>query len=403
MTTAVRASPEPSAASLAVRDAVREAAAARRPLRIVGGGGWLDAGRPVVQGAHALSIGDDEGIVDYVPGDLTLTARAGTRLSTVAQVTGAERQWLALDPFGSPDGTVGATVATASHGPLAHLFGGPRDNVIGLEFVTGAGLVARGGGRVVKNVAGFDLTRLQTGAWGTLGIITEVSFRLRALPDRDETIAVAMPDEPDALAELLERARILPSAPWALELLDGTLSQRLGLGAGSTLLVRLGGNASVVAAQRETFAGIADTRNADAAVWARLREAEPAGAVVFRLSDQPSRLGGTWHAATRCIRPFPGAFAHATVGRGTVRCIIPHEGVEPLASDSRLPSLEAHPVARALGVTSPAPGRIFERLPAHLWPVLAPPSAVDRLSRAIRDRYDPHRILNTGILGECDS
>ena len=403
MTTAVRTFPEPSAESLAVRDAVREAAASGTPLRIVGAGKWLDAGRSVVQGARHISLARDAGIVDYVPGDLTLTARAGTRLSTVAEVTAAERQWLALDPLGSPEGTVGATVATASRGPLAHLFGGPRDNVIGLEFVTGAGLVARGGGRVVKNVAGFDLTRLQTGAWGTLGIITEVSFRLRALPDRDETIAVSAPDEPDALAEQVERARVLPSAPWALELLSGALAQRLGLGTGTTLLVRLGGNASVVAAQREAFAAIADTRDADPAIWARLREAEPAGAVVFRLSDQPSRLGATWGAATRCIRPFPGAFAHATIGRGTVRCVIPHHSIEPSASETRLPSLEAHPVSRALGLASPTAGRIFERLPAHLWPVLAKPSASDRLSRAIRDRYDPRRILNTGILGETDS
>src|SRR5439155_9619738 len=102
------------------------------------------------------------GIVEYVPGDLTLTARAGTTLAEIRDATAAEQQWLALDPHGSDDGTIGATVATASAGPLATAFGTPRDLVLGVEFLTGGGALARGGGRVVKNVAGFDLVRLLT-------------------------------------------------------------------------------------------------------------------------------------------------------------------------------------------------------------------------------------------------
>ena len=107
-------------------------------------------------------------------------------------MTRAEGQWLALDPFGSAHGTLGATIATGSAGPLAHAFGTPRDNVLGIEAVTGTGEIVRAGGRVVKNVAGFDLTRLFTGAWGTLAVITEATVRLRALPERDQTIALAL-------------------------------------------------------------------------------------------------------------------------------------------------------------------------------------------------------------------
>lgn len=403
MTMAMHDVHAPTAATAAVRDAVREAAAARIPLRLAGAGHWLDAGRPVVTGARVLSLAGDAGIVDYVPGDLTLTARAGTSLATIAEVTAAHNQRLALDPFGPDAGTIGATIATGSSGPLAQLFGGPRDNVLGLEFVTGAGTVARGGGRVVKNVAGFDLARLLTGSWGTLGVITEVTLRLRSRPERDDTIAVRMPDDAAALAEHVERARVIAAAPWALELVNDALAQHLGLGGRTQLLVRLGGNTSVVTSQRETFSALGSAADVDGDVWRRLRLAEPAGAVVFRLSGQPSRLADTWLAAVRGVGAFPGAMVHATVGRGVVRCIIPHAAIETASAETRLPSLEAHPLVRALGTAAPAPGRIFERLPAPLWPVLAASAANDRLSRGVRAAYDPHRILNPGLLGDSES
>ncbi|MDF1506516.1 FAD-binding protein, partial [Roseisolibacter sp. H3M3-2] len=169
-----------------------EAASRGTRLRLVGAGTWLDAGRPVAAGA-ALALAALRGIVDYVPGDLTRTARAGTPANEIARAAAAERQFLALDPFGDAAGTLGATVATASAGPLAHAFGTPRDNVLGLAFAIGPRVVVRAGGRRLKNVAGFDLVRLLTGAWGTLGAITEVSVRLRALPDDDATVAAALP------------------------------------------------------------------------------------------------------------------------------------------------------------------------------------------------------------------
>ncbi len=400
MTSVLHEVHSPSTASIAVRDVVREAAAAQTPLRIAGAGSWLDAGRPVTSRARLLSLASDAGITEYVPGDLTLTARAGTSLAEIARVTAAEGQRLALDPFGGDAGTIGATIATASHGPLAQLFGGPRDNVLGLEFVTGAGTIARGGGRVVKNVAGFDLARLLTGSWGTLGVITEITLRLRARPERDETLDIAMPADASAFAERVERARVIPAAPWTLELVNDALSRHLGLGAGTRLLVRLGGNDSVVRSQRETFSTIGSAASAPSDLWDRLRTSEPSAAIVFRLSDLPSRLAFTWHAALRCAERFSGALIHATVGRGVVRCIIPHAEVEAAASETRLPSLEAHPLTRALGVQPPTPGRIFERLPAAFWELLAPPAVNDRLGRGVRSAYDPHRILNAGILGD---
>jgi glycolate oxidase FAD binding subunit len=158
---------------------VRESAETARALRILGRGTWPDAGHPVYATVN-LSLAHDTGIVAYTPGDLVLTVRAGTTLREIDSVLGAHDQWLPLDPDGGRDGTIGATVATGSYGPMAALYGTPRDQTLGMTAVTGLGDIVRPGGRVVKNVAGFDLTRLLVGSWGTLGVITEVTVRVRA-------------------------------------------------------------------------------------------------------------------------------------------------------------------------------------------------------------------------------
>jgi glycolate oxidase FAD binding subunit len=381
-----------------VAEAVREAAARGVRLRLVGAGTWLDAGHPVAADA-VLPLGGVTGLVDYVPGDLTLTARAGTPLAVIAEAARAEGQFLPLDPPGAERGTLGATVATASAGPLAHAFGLPRDLVLGAEFVTGAGDVVRAGGRVVKNVAGFDLVRLVTGAWGTLGALTEVSVRLRALPEVDATVAVPLPPAP-RLGEWLARLRAAPLAAWALELVNAPLAERLGLPPAQAggrpagaLLARLAGNAPLVAAQRAALAALGDVTDVDPAAWARLRAAEPRTAAVFRTSARPTAL------AALCATPFSpaaaavGLLAHATVSRGVVRVILPGD------TGFGLP----RPTAAA-GAAPPTV--VVERLPARLWPTLglqlAPGRARDALSRRVRAAFDPASILNPGVLGELD-
>jgi glycolate oxidase FAD binding subunit len=172
----------------AISTAVRDAAANNTSLRIVGRGTWLDAGSPVAADARLL-LEDDSGIVAYVPDDLTVTARAGTTLREMAEALGAHGQWIALDPEGGDDATLGATVATCSYGPAAAVFGTPRDQVLGMTVVLGTGDIIRPGGRVVKNVAGFDLTRLMIGAWGTLGVITEITLRVRSRAMRRDSMA----------------------------------------------------------------------------------------------------------------------------------------------------------------------------------------------------------------------
>jgi glycolate oxidase FAD binding subunit len=280
---------------------------------------------------------------------------------------------------------LGATVATASAGPLSQLFGTPRDNVLGLEFVSGEGAVIRGGGRVVKNVAGFDLVRLLVGSWGSLGVITEVTVRLRALPEADVTIALAIPDRLMGMEERVEAVREAALAPWTLELVNAPLARQLGVGDGTTLLVRFGGNAELVAAEQELLASFGDTSTVGASVWERLRDIEPPGAAVARFSQRPSQLADSWQQVADLARDVPGVLAHATVGRGTVRVIIP--------------AADATALERALWATR-IDARIFERLPASLWPTLAPPPTADPLSRRIKRSFDPNHLLNPGILGE---
>jgi glycolate oxidase FAD binding subunit len=368
----------------AVAERVRSARAARTPLRITAGGHWLDAGRPCRAG-DALDLSRHAGVVEYEPGDLTLTARAGTSLVDLAAITRAEGQWLPLDPSGPADGTLGATVATASAGPLASAFGTPRDHVLGCELVTGTGSVVRAGGRVVKNVAGFDLVRLSVGAWGTLGVITELSVRLRALPEVERTLVV----DADA-ADAWRWLRATEFVPLAAELVSSSVAATLGVSDRSTLLVRLGGNAAYVAAARESAGSLGEARDADGSAWNALAAIEPAGAAVIRLSTAPSRVAPLWERAASIVERAGGA-AHATLQRGVVRCILPVDAAGE-EENARLRGI--------IGALQHLGTSVVERLPAQLWPALVPPAAIDPLSVGVRNAYDPDRLLNPGILGE---
>ncbi|HEX8716307.1 MAG TPA: FAD-binding oxidoreductase [Gemmatimonadaceae bacterium] len=382
--TAVATAPDTAAG---IASHVREAREHREALRIAGAGHWLDAGRPT-SASSILSLQAITGIVDYNPGDLTLTARAGTSLDAIARAAAAEHQWLALDPFGAPSGTLGATVATASAGPLAFAFGTPRDNVLGLEIVTGDGRTIRSGGRVVKNVAGFDLTRLFTGSWGTLGVITEVTVRLRALPEVDDTLAISVDEHPDTLGTLLLRLRTAAIAPIALELVNAPLAHLLGLRERMALLIRLGGNADSVRAQRAALGFAGQPATVPASVWNVLRACEPEHAMVMRISMPPSRMVDCWTAAcdaTRVDGDAPPALVHGTPERGVVRCIVP------------APSPEV--VDRAIARCAALPATvIFERLPAAAW-ARVPDALRGPLAPRVRQAFDPDGILNPGILG----
>jgi glycolate oxidase FAD binding subunit len=236
-------------------------------------------------------------VIHYEAADLTFTAGAGISLNSLAEATGAHGQWLPLDPPGGHHGSLGAAVATGVSGPLRHWFGSPRDHLLGLTVVSGDGRILRWGGRVVKNVAGFDVTRLCIGSWGALGVITSVSARLFPLPEVDVTVVV---DGPDAFSLLpLGRVVALSSLPLAaVELLDPLGGVRGKGGKGAGLVVRLLGSRAEVAAMEERVrqeAGIGEAMERlegeeSRGFHRRLQGWEDGAHLVFRLAALPSQL-----------------------------------------------------------------------------------------------------------------
>ena len=241
-----------------VADIVRDAAGG---LRIRGAGSWMHVGGPV-HAAHELRLDAFRGVRSYTPGDLTISVGACTTLAEIDAATAAHGQWCPLLPWGDDHGSVGATVATATSGPFAESLGRPRDLVLGLECVDGRGRIVRAGGRVVKNVAGFDLTRLMVGSWGTLGVITEVHLRLRARPSADVSLLV------EGATESGMRAfghGVLPPLA-ALPLAEAT-ARALGHPGPGSWLVRIGGNAPQVAAARAALARLGACIEVGAESW----------------------------------------------------------------------------------------------------------------------------------------
>ncbi|MDH3224945.1 MAG: FAD-binding protein, partial [Gemmatimonadota bacterium] len=164
------------------------ARSAGRRLVPAGAGTWLDGGGWGRPADAVVSMGRMNAMVHYEPADLTLTVGAGMAWSTLSETLDGEGQWLPLDPPGVSSATVGAVVAAGMSGSLRTLYGAVRDNVLGIEGVTGEGRILRFGGRVVKNVAGYDLVRLLTGSRGSLAAMTAVSLRLYPRPATDRTL-----------------------------------------------------------------------------------------------------------------------------------------------------------------------------------------------------------------------
>lgn len=373
------------AASSRVLDARRSG----RSLRIVAGGNWLGAsggGGNTVQSADTLSLAHDRGIVEYVPGDLTLTARAGTPIAELIAAVKANDQWLPLDPWGGDSGTLGATLSTATAGPHSHAMGLPRDVALGLEFVSGTGEVIRAGGRVVKNVAGFDLTRLVIGAWGSLGVITEVTIRLRARPTALRSYLLGVDTGAATLNDLAVNLRALPFTPVASELVNAALARRLGVGDNASVIVRVAGNANSVNAQTAALRRLGRLSDAPGDVWRRLREMDHGAEATWRRSQLPSAFGDTWASLERGTKDLDQALMHGNPLRSVVR-------VAASGDTGELRRCVTH------GVGTLA----IEMFPPRDGPLVLQESTQRRknaaLERRLRDTFDPDRVLNPGIMG----
>ncbi|MFB2897646.1 FAD-binding oxidoreductase [Aerosakkonemataceae cyanobacterium BLCC-F50] len=175
-------------------------------------------------------------IVEHAIGDLTLTVEAGAKFADIQEIVAKEKQFLALDPAYPQTATIGGIVATADAGSLRQRYGGVRDMLLGISFVRYDGKIAKAGGRVVKNVAGYDLMKLFTGSFGTLGIITQVTFRLYPMSEASQTVVLI--GAADSLAEANKILLASALTPIAIDLLSTELVNSLGLGKGMGLIAR---------------------------------------------------------------------------------------------------------------------------------------------------------------------
>ncbi|MFM8393226.1 MAG: FAD-binding oxidoreductase, partial [Acidobacteriota bacterium] len=186
-----------------------------------GSGTWLGAGNPSTGFELIISTLRLNQVQEYEPADLTATVGAGLPLAAFNKLAGAHGQWIPLDPFGSPESTIGATISTGSYGPLRCGFGTPRDWLIGIQVAHIDGRLTRAGGKVVKNVAGYDLCKLYTGSYGTLAIITEMNFKLRSIPPAEKTL-IFLAERIEELAMLAGRLQQAALQPAAMEIFTAT-------------------------------------------------------------------------------------------------------------------------------------------------------------------------------------
>ena len=345
-------------------EAVREASG---PLRIVGGG---TRGVGSVSG-EVLETGGLAGVTLYEPGALTLVAGAGTPLAEIEALLAGERQRLAFEVpdlrglLGRVGGsTLGGVVAVNASGPRRVQVGACRDAALGVRFVDGRGEVIKSGGRVMKNVTGYDLVKLLAGSWGTLGVLSEVSLKVQALPEAEATLCAPMGigQAVGAMSAALGSPFDLSGAAWCggevrlrVEGMAGSVAYRTGSLAG-----HLGGDWRVV------------TGTESAVLWREVRDVEPLHGLdgpLWRVAVKPSESvavleglegaalldwggGLIWYCGAGDLRGRAAAFGgHATLLRG--------EGVA------------FHPEA----------------------------PAVARLTAGLRARFDPRGILNAGLMG----
>lgn len=254
-------------------------------IRIEGNGTWMPADAPADLTVTTRRL---DRITSIASADLVATVQSGVAIGTLAQSLAAHKAWLALDPPGAPERSIGSVLATATPGPARYRFGTVRDHVLGTTVVTGDGRVVRAGGSVVKNVAGYDLTKLQIGGFGAFGVIADVNLRLRALPAARLLLTAT-----GALDPLFHAGRALVDAA-----IDATTIELLSPGATNRadwmLIVELAGTEAGVDAELARAAALAPvlrpSPEAQAGVTNALAQAFLEGAISLRAGALPPSL-----------------------------------------------------------------------------------------------------------------
>jgi glycolate oxidase FAD binding subunit len=357
-----------------LRDAVLDTAGT---VGIAGAGtaaGWAGRLAPVDTVLDTTGL---TGVVTHNPGDMTVSVRAGTPLRALQAELAPHGQHVSFDAARVADGaTVGGLVATADAGPAALVFGSLRDLVIGVTMVLADGTMARSGGHVIKNVAGYDLAKLLHGSYGTLGVLAEVVLRLHPVPERSATLAIHC-----ALDEAAAHAATVLGGPYEPAALEWTSD--------GVLLIRLEGTADALDARMQrlrTALGTGELLNpGESPDESAVRRPDPwvrhaslvrgiPGLASLRIGVRPSRLPDVLSA-------LPTTAVTAGLGTGVATVSLPPEAVA-----------EAHERVHAAGGTSVLRSRPLEAdVPA--WG--PPPSAIGVL-RAVKAELDPQGRFGPG-------
>lgn len=210
-------------------------------------------------------------LIAHAVGDLTVTVEAGMKFSRLQAILAEHRQLLALDPAAPESATIGGIVATGDTGSLRQRYGSVRDQLLGLTFVRADGQIAKAGGRVVKNVAGYDLMKLFTGSYGTLGIICQVTFRV--YPEQETSGTVVLTGKAEAISQAAATLRGSALTPTRADLLSTKLVSSLGLGKGLGLITRFQNISESVKEQANRLLQVGQQLGLDGAIYSAADEA----------------------------------------------------------------------------------------------------------------------------------
>ena len=379
------------------------AAEAARPVTPWGGGTAVSVGMPAAPGGLVLGLRRLSRLLEHEPGDLTASAEAGMTVEAFQTALRGRGQWVSLDPADARLATLGGVLAANASGPRRHLYGTARDLLIGVTVVTADGAIVRGGGKVVKNVAGYDLPKLFVGSYGTLGVIVEATVKLRPLPEHERLVCVPFDRLKDAGAAVktLLAGDLIPNA---IDLLDAAAAAALGAES-PALVVGFDGLREQVDWQCAELSrlvaacGGREGRPLPDDTWPRLgtaaRAAFPATAAVMAFSVLPGQVADLMEQGAGLARARGLASAWAAhAGVGVVRAA--------LASDDR--AKQPAPIAALLqewrnlaraggghGTLEWAPLAVKSQVP--VWD---DPGAAGRIMERIKAQLDPRNILNPG-------
>ncbi len=365
-----------------------------------GAGTWLEMGNRPPEFHLIVSTEKLNRVLEYEPADLTATVEAGCTLRSFNQLASAHGQFIPLDPFGAYNSTIGGVVSSASSGPMRCAYGTPRDWLIGIRVVNAEGTISNAGGKVVKNVAGYDLCKLYSGSFGTLAIIAEMSFKLRALPPDEKTL-LFYASEPDALSSLVGRIIDSDIQPTACEMLSPSdLSLPIETGK-YALALRFLSEPEAIDWQITSALHLGDGLDAtvmsveDAqSFWRSYQESEVLDrwAYSLRLSALPSDLN---RIIADLDRVLPTAHWRAHAANGVVRV---HADAGWLDEINRLERYRKPAELRKL-LESRGGQLVIQRATDEMktqLDVWGDVGSTASLMLAIKEKFDPQKLLNMG-------